>query len=72
MHIKIVLTNFELNKRKKMEQGAINNNSKDSTSIKIKLKGEALQRVLDRQAEALRKGHRISMEVAIEKLILGK
>lgn len=55
-----------------MAENAINNNYRESTSVKIKLQGEALQKVLDRQADALKAGHRISIQVAIEKLILGK
>lgn len=38
----------------------------------IKLEGEAAQKVYDRMAEALKKGVKISINQAIEKLILGK
>lgn len=39
---------------------------------RIYIKGEAAKKILDRQAEALQKGVRISVSTAIEKLILGK
>lgn len=38
----------------------------------IKLEGEAAQKVYDRMAEALKKGVKISINQAVEKLILGK
>jgi hypothetical protein len=47
-------------------------NNKQSTSLMLTLRDEALQKVLERQAKALVEGHRISLQVAIEKLILGK
>lgn len=72
MHIKILLVIIALINVNIMAENAINDNYRESTSVKIKLQGEALQKVLDRQAEALKAGHRISIQVAIEKLILGK